>query len=156
MPVFSSRTVVSAALVLCSTASPGAPESAPRTATKAEYLACLIDKATIDKRSRSLEQRDRALKDLDLKFQAAEADLAEQVRRKRPTSQKEIESYNRAVAARNKSAERFNEQGRSVQQDQRALNGFIFDTNARCGNLLVPAEVAAEAESDFNRLSLTK
>ena len=156
MPAIASRTVVFAVLVPLSIVSPDALASEPRTATKAEYLACLVDKASIDRRSQLLQQRDKALKDLAVTFQAAEADLAEQVRRKRPNSQKEMASYNRAVDARNKSAERFNEQGRSIQRDQQALNGFIFDTNAKCGNLLISAEVATEAEKEFDSLSRSK
>ena len=152
MHSIASRALVVTALLPIATIAAGAPESEAREATKAEYLACLIDKAAIDRRIQSLEQRDKALKDLAVRFQAAEADLAEQVRRKRPNSQKEIESYNRAVAARNRSAERFNEGGRSIQRDQQALNGLIFDTNAKCGNLLVPAGVAAEAENEFQGL----
>ena len=121
----------------------------PRAASKAEYLACLVQRDLIDRRTQSLQEQDEALKVHAGKFQAAEADLARQVKQSPPRTKKEIESYNRAVAARNKSAERFNEQGRSLQRDNHALNIQIIETNTTCGKLLVSAEIAAAAEEEF-------
>ena len=156
MPPLAFRTVLLAALVPLSTMGQDVPISEPRTASKAEYLSCLVDRALIDKRTRALQEQDKALKELSVKFQAAEADLAEQVKRNPPRTKKAIDSYNRAVSARNSSAERFNERGKSIQREQEGLNGFIVDSNIRCGRLLVSVEVAAEAEQEFQSLPRAK
>ncbi len=120
--------------------------SAPRTATKEEYFACLDAADSIEAKKTKLAERDRRHKELAVKFQAAEADLAAQVKKHAPSTKSEIESYNGAVARRNASAERFNLESRGLQLEQRALNDLIVATNTNCGGLLVSEEVVQAAE----------
>ena len=120
--------------------------SAPRAATKDEYFACLDAADSVDEKRAKLAERDRRHKELAAKFQAAEADLAAQVKKHAPSTKSEIESYNQAVARRNASAERFNLESRSLQLEQRALNDLIVATNTSCGRLLISEEVAQAAE----------
>lgn len=124
---------------------------APRTATKDEYFACLDASDSIEARKTKLAERDRRHKELAAKFQAAEADLAAQVKKHAPSTKAEIESYNGAVARRNASAERFNAESRSIQLEQRALNDLIVATNTSCGGLLISEEVAQAAEQRKQR-----
>lgn len=119
--------------------------SALKTATKEQYFACLDASDTIETRKAKLMERETAHKELDARFRAAEADLAAQVKRHAPSTQSEIQSYNRAIARRNASAERWNRESLSLQREQRALNELITATNTLCGGLLVSDELVQAA-----------
>lgn len=119
--------------------------SALKTATKEQYFACLDASDTIEARRAKLMEQETAHKALDARFQAAEADLAAQVKRHAPSTPSEIQSYNRAIGRRNASAERLNRESLSLQLEQRALNDFITATNSLCSGLLVSDELVQAA-----------
>jgi hypothetical protein len=128
----------------------------PRVATKNEYLSCLQEMSSIEGKRADLSAKEGKHKERAAKFQAAEADLATQVKRHLPATKKEIESYNRAVAARNASAESLNKDSMSLQQQQTALNNQIFQTNAQCSAIVVSPEDAQAAEEEHRKRSAAK
>lgn len=129
------------------------PEPAAlKTATKAQYFSCLDAGELIEAKKLKLIERERLHKERASKFEAAEADLAAQVKRHAPSKKSEIESYNKAIAKRNASAERFNLESQSLQVEQRALNDLVFATNTRCGALLISEELAQAASERRKRM----
>lgn len=140
------------AFVLLSSLAAGAAPAEPRLATKDEYLACLVAQSAIDAKKTRLGDSEVKLKERAAKFQAAEADLASQVKKHAPATNAEIESYNRAISARNASARSVNSESLALQKEQAALNELIFATNAQCGRLLVSREVAQAAEDEHRKM----
>jgi hypothetical protein len=128
----------------------------PRLATKNEYLSCLQEMSSIEGKRGDLSAKEAKHKERAAKFQAAEADLAAQVKKHTPSTKKEIESYNRAVAARNASAESLNKDSMSLQQQQTALNKQILETNAECSAITVSPEDAQAAEEEHRKRSVAK
>jgi predicted nucleic acid-binding Zn-ribbon protein len=128
-----------------------AAAQAPQLSTKDEYLACLKAQSAIEARKASLQDRDRGLKERAAKFQWAEADLNAQVRKHPPATQKEIESYNKAIALRNASAASLNKASASLLEEQAALNKRIIEVNSSCGALVVSTEDAQAAEEEYRR-----
>ena len=125
----------------------GPAASAPRMATKEEYLACVLANESLEAKRTAFAERDTRQRAQAAKFQAAEADLAAQVKRHAPSKKAERESYNRAVEARNASAESLNRETRAIQAEQAALNTLILETNTRCGGILVSAEIIKDVEA---------
>lgn len=119
--------------------------SALTTATKEQYFSCLDAYDVITEKRVKLTEREQVHKDQATKFEAAEADLAAQIRRHAPSTKAELESYNKAIAKRNLSAQRFNHESRSLKVEQLALNDLIVATNTRCGGMLVSEELVQAA-----------
>lgn len=124
------------------------PASAPRLATKEEYLACLDAQDRLDWQRAALTDAERKLQAQSAKVQAADADLAAQVKKHRPSSQAEVASYNRAIGVRNQHVETLNREARALQAAQDKFNGRVFESNARCLGLMVSAEVAAAGDAE--------
>lgn len=126
----------------------------PHDATKEEYLECLIARSSAEEGQSRLSENERKHKERVAKFQAAEEDLNDQVKRHFPTTKREIESYNRAVTARNASVKSLNKEVQSLQEEQAAVNKMIVEANGKCSSLVVSPEVAQAAEAE-HRKSLT-
>jgi len=125
--------------------------SAPRIASKEEYLSCMQAQDAIEAKKEQLVAQEKKLKAQDAKFQAAEADLAAQVKRHAPASDHEVRSYNHAVAARNASAQAFNRDNQALQRALAQFNEWVADNNARCGSLrFSPEDVEAVNEERRN------
>ncbi|MFZ5550186.1 MAG: hypothetical protein ACOZJX_15940 [Pseudomonadota bacterium] len=122
--------------------------SAPHLATKDDYAACLDAQDRLEWQRAALNDAERMLQAQAAKVQAADADLAAQVKKHRPSNQAEVASYNRAVETRNRSVDALNREVRALQAAQDAFNSRVFDSNARCLGLMVPAEVAASVKAE--------
>jgi chromosome segregation ATPase len=125
-----------------------AGSSEPRFASKEEYSACLDAADAVDERRSRFNSRQRQHQEMAAKFQAAEADLAAQVRKHRPSTKAEIESYNRAIAKRNSSVKSLNIEAQSLQLELNELNDQVVENNTRCGGLVVAHEVADAVERE--------
>lgn len=125
--------------------------SAPRLSTQEEYLACLLDGERIEAGQARIAARAKAHEERALKFQAADDDLAAQVKRHAPSTAKEIASYNRAVTRRNAQVEELNRDAMALQREQAAMNRLVFERNERCGGRLIDAELKEAAEAEFRR-----
>ena len=124
------------------------PPPTPRIATKDEYLTCMRAQDAIEAKKEQLVDQEKKLKVMDAKFRAAEADLAAQVKRHAPASDHEVRSYNKAVAARNASAQAFNRDNQALQRAQAQFNELVLDNNARCGSLRFALEDKEAADEE--------
>lgn len=127
------------------------PAAEPVSATKEQYLACLVAQSFVEARKSRFADEEKKYKAFAAKFQAAEASLAAQVKKHAPSNRAEIESYNKAVASRNQTAQSLNAGAEALQRELAAVNKLVVETNSKCGGLLVSAEVAQAAEEEFRR-----
>lgn len=107
----------------------------------------MLANESLETKRAAFAERDTTQRAQAAKFQAAEADLAAQVKRHAPSKKAELESYNWAVEARNVSAESLNRETRAIQAEQAALNTLILETNARRGGILVTEEIIKDVET---------
>ncbi len=120
-----------------------------QVATKEKYIACKFLEEDIKLRRSELSKLEEESKAYAVKFQAADASLAEQVKRHAPSAKAEFESYNRAVEKRNQAAKAFNDRNSTLQRRQTSLNDSVFEYNAKCGVLLVDPEVVKAVEQEL-------
>jgi chromosome segregation ATPase len=142
---------VVALLVASSPALADVTAAVPHDATKEQYLECLVARSSAEARQSRLAQSERKYKERVAKFQVAEEDLNAQVRRHAPSTQHEVESYNKAIAARNASVQSLNKELQRLQDEQASVSKTILEANGKCSSLVVSPEVAKAAEEEHRK-----